>query len=206
MIGSSSNTAVASSWIFICIPPSPEMEMTGTSGLPILAPIAPGSPYPIVPSPPDIRSLFFCVISANWAVNIWCCPTSVTIIASSNIRLIVSIISWGVMIGFSFIFRGCSSFQLSICSSHFDVSFGSTYSNIFSIASFASATIGISTCTFFEIAAVSISICTICAFGANECNFPVILSLNLVPIENSRSQSLTAILQAYAPCIPRFPM
>ena len=59
---------------------------------------------------------------------------------------------------------------------------------------------------FLEIAAVSMSICTICAFGANECSFPVIRSLNLVPIENSRSQSLTAILQAYAPCIPRFPM
>ena len=54
--------------------------------------------------------------------------------------------------------------------------------------------------------AVSISICTICAFGANSCSFPVIRSLNLVPMEKSRSHSLTAILAPYAPCIPRFPI
>ena len=102
------------------------------------------------------------------------------------------------MIGFFFIFSGCSAFQSSIVSSHFPVSKGVTYSNIFVTASLASATIGTSTCTFLEIAAVSMSICTICAFGANECSFPVILSLNLVPIENNRSHSFTAI--------PRFPI
>jgi len=170
--------------------------MTGVSGFPIFAPIAPGIPYPIVPSPPDIRSFFFSVISINCAVNIWCCPTSVTMIASSKIRLIASITSCGVMIGFFFIFSGCSAFQSSIVSSHFPVSKGVTYSNIFVTASLASATIGTSTCTFLEIAAVSMSICTICAFGANECSFPVILSLNLVPIENNRSHSFTAILHA----------
>ena len=206
MIGSSSSTAVASSWLFIWNPPSPEIEITGTSGLPIFAPIAPGIPYPIVPRPPDIRSFFFSVISINCAVNIWCCPTSVTIIASSKIRLIVSITSCGVMIGFFFIISGCSSFHSSIVASHFFVSHSDTYSSIFDTASFASATIGTSTCTFFEIAAVSISICTICAFGANEWSFPVILSLNLVPIENNRSHSFTAILHAYAPCIPRLPI
>ena len=196
MIGSSSSTAVASSWIFICIPPSPEIEITGVSGLPILAPIAPGSPYPIVPSPPDISNCFLCVISINCAVNIWCCPTSVTIIAASNTLLIVSITSCGVMIGFLFIFIGCSSFHVSTCARHFSVSHSVTYSNILSIASFASATIGTSTCTFFEMAAVSISIWTICAFGAKECNLPVMRSLNLVPIENSRSHSFTDILDA----------
>ena len=43
-----------------------------------------------------------------------------------------------------------------------------------------------------EIDAASISICIILAFFANSLIFPVILSLNLVPIENNTSHSLTA--------------
>ena len=56
--------------VFICIPPSPEMTITGLSGLPILAPIPPGNPYPIVPSPPEVISCLFFVISIYCVVNI----------------------------------------------------------------------------------------------------------------------------------------
>ena len=45
-----------------------------------------------------------------------------------------------------------------------------------------------------EIDAASISICIILAFFANSLIFPVIMSLNLVPIENNTSHSLTALL------------
>ena len=64
------------------------------------------------------------------------------------------------------------------------------------IAALASATIGILTTIFLEIDAESISICIIFAFGANSEILPVTLSLNLVPIENNTSHSLTALLAA----------
>ena len=60
------------------------------------------------------------------------------------------------------------------------------------MANLASATIGTSTTIFFEIDAASISICTMVAFFANSLIFHVILSLNLVPMENSTSHSVTA--------------
>ena len=148
----------------------------------------------------------FSVMSTYWLVSIWCCPTSVTMIASSNCSLIALKISSGPITPFGRIVSGCSFFQASICASHFDVEHGSTYSAIFVIASFASATIGISTWMFREIEAVSMSMWMICACGANSCSFPVIRSLKRVPMENSRSHSLTAIFAAYAPCMPRFPM
>src|SRR5260221_14553432 len=44
---------VASSWIFIWIPPSPATTQTGVSGIPILTPIAAGREKPMVPSPPE---------------------------------------------------------------------------------------------------------------------------------------------------------
>ena len=66
--------------------------------------------------------------------------------------------------------------------------------------------LGTSTTTFLEMEAVSTSICTIFAFGANSFRSPVIRSLNLVPMENKTSHSLTALLLAYFPCIPVFPI
>ncbi len=45
---------VASSCMFIWIEPSPEMQTTVWSGQPTFAPIAAGSPKPIVPRPPEL--------------------------------------------------------------------------------------------------------------------------------------------------------
>src|SRR5258707_12600719 len=45
---------VASSWIFIWIPPSPATTQTGVPGIPILTPIAAGRAKPMVPSPPEV--------------------------------------------------------------------------------------------------------------------------------------------------------
>ncbi len=44
--------AVASSWRVIWNEPSPSIRMTWVSGRPILAPMAAGTPKPIVPAPP----------------------------------------------------------------------------------------------------------------------------------------------------------
>ena len=182
--------------MFICTPPSPEITITGLSGFPILAPIPPGSPYPMVPSPPDIIICFPSVTSAYWETSIWCCPTSVTIMLFSNWLLISFRISIGLNTSFGRITSGCSCFHFLIWSSHFPVEHSCTYSFIFVMASFASATIGMSTWMFREMDAVSISICIICACGANSWSFPVIRSLNRVPMEKSTSQLLTAIFAA----------
>ena len=40
--------------MFIWTEPSPAMQMTGRSGQPTFAPIAAGSPKPIVPRPPEM--------------------------------------------------------------------------------------------------------------------------------------------------------
>ena len=98
----------------------------------------------------------------------------------------------GVSPSYLSMFIGYFSFHSSVCSTHFSILSGAPYSISFSMASFASATIGISTTIFFEIEAESISICTIFASFANSLIFPVILSLNLVPMEIRRSHSLTA--------------
>ena len=45
---------VASSWAFIWTEPSPATQQTTRSGQPSAAPIAAGSPKPIVPSPPEL--------------------------------------------------------------------------------------------------------------------------------------------------------
>ena len=39
----------------------------------------------MVPSPPEVNSVFGYLNGYLWAVHIWCCPTSVTIIESSGI-------------------------------------------------------------------------------------------------------------------------
>ena len=85
--GNSSQTAVASSCSFIWNPPSPEMLTTGISGTPSFAPSAEGSPYPIVPSPPDVSSLLLPRSCKNCVVHIWFCPTSVVTIASGKCSL-----------------------------------------------------------------------------------------------------------------------
>src|SRR5829696_868087 len=69
---------VASSWMFIWMPPSPAMTHTGSSGWAKATPIAAGSAKPIVPRPPLVMWLLALVNSKNWAAHIWCCPTSVT--------------------------------------------------------------------------------------------------------------------------------
>ena len=51
--GTPSWAQVASSWAFIWKEPSPVRQMTVSSGRPIAAPIAAGSPKPIVPRPPE---------------------------------------------------------------------------------------------------------------------------------------------------------
>ena len=53
-------TAVASSWMFIWMLPSPAMSTTSRPGIATCAPIAAGSPYPIVPSPPEERKVRGC--------------------------------------------------------------------------------------------------------------------------------------------------
>ena len=57
MIGSFSLDAVASSFMFILKHPSPAIFITVLSGFAVFAPIAAPSPYPMVPSPPDVRSV-----------------------------------------------------------------------------------------------------------------------------------------------------
>ena len=49
--------AVAISFIFILKHPSPAIFITVLSGSAIFAPIAAPSPYPIVPSPPDVSNV-----------------------------------------------------------------------------------------------------------------------------------------------------
>ena len=100
---------------------------------------------------------------------------------------------------------GYCFFTSMISATQSDISNFFAYFNIFVIASFASATIGMSTSIFLEIDAASISICMIFAFFANVSIVPVIRSLNLVPIENKTSHSMIALLDARFPCIPILP-
>ena len=43
-------------------------------------------------------------------------------------------------------------------------------------------------------------------FGLNSSVLPVILSSNLAPIQNIKSQSCIAIFASYVPCIPSIPI
>ena len=54
LIGIAFCAQVASSCAFICTEPSPAMQQTSCSGQPTAAPIAAGSPKPIVPRPPEL--------------------------------------------------------------------------------------------------------------------------------------------------------
>ena len=55
--GTSCLTAVAISFIFIRKHPSPAIFTTILSGHPVFAPMAAPRPYPIVPRPPDVKSV-----------------------------------------------------------------------------------------------------------------------------------------------------
>ena len=169
--------------------------MTSFCWFPILAPIAAGKPYPIVPKPPEVNICFCSSSAINCVVHNWFCPTSVTITALVKILLIDCIIIWGVKPMF-FIASGCFSFQLLICDSQLERCNGRAFFRNMSIACFASATMGTSAATVREIAAASISIWIIVASGANSSVFPVIRSLNLAPMENKTSQWLMAELAA----------
>ena len=76
--------AVASSCIVIWKQPSPSMLITIASGRPTLAPIAAGTPKPIVPAPPDVSQRRGWSISRYWAAHIWCWPTPVVQITSRS--------------------------------------------------------------------------------------------------------------------------
>ena len=54
LIGSPNRFTVASSWIFIWKPPSPEIETTFLFGLPNCTPMAAGKAKPIAPKPPEV--------------------------------------------------------------------------------------------------------------------------------------------------------
>ena len=78
LMGRSQATAVAISWMFIWMLPSPENTMTSRSGKANWAPIAAGSPKPMVPSPPEVIIDRGFEKPYHWAAHIWCWPTSVT--------------------------------------------------------------------------------------------------------------------------------
>jgi hypothetical protein len=80
--GMASVTQVASSWQVMISEPSPARQTTVSSGHATLAPIAEGSPNPIVPSPPELTQRRG--LSNGWycAHHIWCWPTSEVMIAS----------------------------------------------------------------------------------------------------------------------------
>ena len=57
LIGMSLIAQVASSWLVIWKHPSPSTAHTTLSGMPTLAPIAAGTAYPMVPSPPELSQV-----------------------------------------------------------------------------------------------------------------------------------------------------
>ena len=59
------------------MPPSPLTHTTRSPGLPICAPMAAGSPKPMVPSPPEEIMLRGWLHRMYWAAHIWCWPTPV---------------------------------------------------------------------------------------------------------------------------------
>ena len=54
LIGMPSERAVVNSWAVIWKQPSPSMHQTVRSGRPTFAPMAAGTPKPIVPAPPEL--------------------------------------------------------------------------------------------------------------------------------------------------------
>ncbi len=56
-MGMPSERAVTSSWAVIWKQPSPSMHQTTRSGRPALAPMAAGTPKPMVPAPPELTQV-----------------------------------------------------------------------------------------------------------------------------------------------------
>src|SRR5260370_41576411 len=81
---------VASSWIFIWIPPSPATTQTGVPGIPILTPIAAGRAKPMVPSPPEVIWLLGRGPGDGRDGHIWCCAPSVWLNAPPLVCLCVA--------------------------------------------------------------------------------------------------------------------
>ena len=80
--GACCSMIVPNSWSVICKPPSPQNTHTVRSGAPNVAPIAAGSPNPIVPMPPLVTTERGFEYLKYLQANIWFCPTSVTKMAS----------------------------------------------------------------------------------------------------------------------------
>src|SRR4051812_50044575 len=67
---------VASSCAFIWMDPSPVIRQVVTSGQATAAPIAAGSPKPIVPRPPELIQRRGLGKGEDCALHIWCWPTA----------------------------------------------------------------------------------------------------------------------------------
>ena len=81
LTGIPSVRAVTSSWAVIWKQPSPSMHQTVRSGRPTLAPMAAGTPKPMVPAPPELIQVPGSSKCQNCAAHIWCWPTpEVTIV------------------------------------------------------------------------------------------------------------------------------
>src|ERR687890_18035 len=203
---------VASSWMFIWIPPSPAMTQTGSSGYAKATPIAAGSAKPIVPRPPLVMWLLALVNSKNWAAHIWCCPTSVTSRRSGPAAaFIASITRMGPYSSRADSLRRLSGSWLLASSSrhclHPSPPSGalSRCPRIERMAAFASAaipTVGFMTLPSSE---GSTSMWMIFARGANLWAAPVILSSKRIPTANRRSERSMARLTLACPCIPGQP-
>lgn len=139
----------------------------------------------------ELNNCFFSSSARNCVVHNWFCPTSVVITASSNKRLIASMIFFGVRPS-SCMAIEYFSFHCLISAAHSETASGFAFSSSTQIAFFASATIGTSTTIFREMEAASISIWITFACAANSSIFPVMRSLNLVPMENKTSHRLIA--------------
>ena len=155
---------VPSSCIVICMPPSPAIAITVLSGAPYFAPIAVGNAKPIVPNPPLVILLFVWFIFAYLQATIWCCPTSVTIMASPFVNSFkafitspidnissTGFISFSIQVVFSFIKQSLN------CCSHSGCVFGLTNAVSMGRVSLQSPQTGTVAFTFLSISEGSIS-------------------------------------------------
>ena len=96
LMGMPSERAVVNSCAVIWKQPSPSMHQTVRSGRPTFAPMAAGTPKPIVPAPPELiqvpgSSNFQCC-----EAHIWCCPTpAATIVPGAALAAMASMTCWG---------------------------------------------------------------------------------------------------------------
>ena len=96
LIGIPSARAVTSSWAVIWKQPSPSMHHTVRSGRPTLAPMAAGTPNPMVPAPPELIQVPGSSNSQNCAAHIWCWPTpAATMVPGAAAPAMDSMTCWG---------------------------------------------------------------------------------------------------------------